>query len=302
MDPPLDMDPCKHLDRLLNQLSAEMIDDYPHITIFRPIINEIMNLCRSGDISRSMILAKNICGELMEVYEVASNACYPEDFRCSIFSYLVELMPSKRNDVLNDGLRLAGEDHPLTADMQSNWQNICCDMAGERLQKTVSSLNNEAKKPNPQTNLMTPMVDQIMKQIAETKKTYFPPHITWKIGVPGALIRAWQAVHKQPSDKSRFVDVLGDIIYSHLRELMPTYKEQFQSRVISNSVANIWHEWEEINELYKDIKIISSPRPYYDFTGDDDEDEEVVEAISPPYSLVHTITRSKQVMNNNTNP
>ena len=290
MDTPLDTDPCEHLDRLVDQLSAEMIDDYPHINIFRPIINEIMNLCRSGDISHDMILEKDICGELLEVHKVASNGCYPEDFQGSIFSYLVELMPSNKNDMLNGGLGLGGG--PLTADMWSHWQNICCHMASERLQKIVSSLNKEAKKPNPQTNLMTPIVDQIMKQIASTKKTYFPPHITWKIGVPGALIRSWKAVHKQPSDKSRFVDALSDIIYSHLCELMPTYKEQFQSRDISKPDANIWHEWEEINEVYKDVKTVPSPLLYYDFTGDDDEDDGVVEEFKPPYSLVHLRKRS----------
>ena len=288
----------ERLDNKISRLDVELCLD-PRYDETCSIVKDIISVCDEEGVSLDVMRKLGVPQVLLEAHEATrSNDHYPKHLGEFIFSYLVDLMPKYENCVRKNA-ELPVEKQDSFARLWNEWQNTCSTVLHERLQKLVSSLNEELKKEYGKLNQISSKVDEIIDMILFTKKKNLPPHVIMQAGVPGALIRAWHVAQRQSLD-------IGERIYHDLRNLMAVYKDRVQTKEMLvveeiSQVTSIWQEWEAIVGIHNEVvnfngsmdttESVESTVPYYDLTlmEDDNEDNDDAAAFSRPYSMIVTM-------------
>ena len=291
----------ERLDNKISRLDVELCLD-PRYEETCSIVKDIISVCDEEGVSLDVMRKLGVPQVLLEAHEATrSNDHYPKHLGEFIFSYLIDLMPKYENYVRKNA-ELPVEKQDSFARLWNEWQNTCSTVLHERLQKLVSSLNEELNKEYAKLNQISSKVDEIIDMILFTKKKNLPPHVIMQAGVPGALIRVWHVAQKESFDD------IGERIYHDLCNLMAVYKDGVQTKEMLvveeiSQVTSIWQEWEAIVGIHNEVvnfcsdpfngsmdttESVESTVPYYDLTlmEDDNEDNDDAAAISRPCSMI----------------
>ena len=235
-----------NLEKFINQLDIQTIDEVPTMSKVFDIVGNIIRVCRSGyregHLSHNIILTTGAPEALLRAYaSIGSNMQDQMDVGDLISSYLAELTPKCDNE-MGTPLELPLEEQTKITSLREKCKKTFRTVTRERIKKNVESLSQEIMNGCPLYTEINSKVENIMEEIQRV-----PHNIIMQLGVPDALIKAWFIAHKNLPNDQRWLEVIRNI-YIHLQKIMPKYYDQSKD----SPDSDILNEWREIQAHYKE--------------------------------------------------